>query len=93
MIVTGVLIGQRQGGRIENAGFASEEPEQTRRFLDTQARLGSFAQRSVEQQDARRRIERAKTQGWPLDGISKVERWQGIGISNSAERHHRAFAR
>ena len=93
MIVAGVLIGQRQGLRIENAGFASEEPEQTRRFLDTEARIGSLTQRSVEQKDTWRRIERAKPQGWPLDGISRVERWQGIRISNSAERHQRAFAR
>lgn len=59
MVVAGMLVGQRQGRWIEDARLAAEEPEQARRFLDTQPGEGPFAQRTIEQKDTRRGIERA----------------------------------
>ena len=35
VIVAGMLIGQRQGEWIENAGFAAEQLQQSCRLLDT----------------------------------------------------------
>src|SRR3546814_3136742 len=61
MIVIGDEVGQWQVGRIEDAGLAAEKLEQTRRFLDNEARVGALAQRSVQKKDARRGIERPQT--------------------------------
>src|SRR3546814_9091633 len=61
MIVMGDEVGQWQVGRIEDAGLAAEKLEQTRRFLDNEARVGALAQRSVQKKDARRGIERPQT--------------------------------
>ncbi len=91
MVVAGMLVGQRQRRWIEDACLAPEEPEQARRFLDTQPGEGAFAQRTIEQKDTRGGIERAKPQCRPLDGIGGIERGQGIGFSEGAERHQEAF--
>ena len=72
-IVTGDLVGQRQGRRVEDPSFGAEKLKQARGFLDAEPRKGSFAQRSVEQQDARRRIARSQAQGWPSDRMGAFE--------------------
>src|SRR3546814_16548004 len=43
-------------------------------------RIGPFAQGSVEQQDARRRIEIPQAQGWTPMNIVRLERWKTVGI-------------
>src|SRR3546814_8977440 len=55
VIVAGDLVGQRQCGGIEDTGLGAEELEQARGFLNAETRNGPLAQRSVEQQYARRR--------------------------------------
>src|SRR3546814_108083 len=59
---------------------ASEELEQTRRLFHHKQRRGPFAQGSVEQQDARRRIEIPQAQGWTPMNIVRLERWKTVGI-------------
>src|SRR3546814_4954408 len=80
MIVILDLIGHRQIGGIENPRFAAEELEQTRRLFHHKPRIGPFAQGSVEQQDARRRIEIPQAQGWTPMNIVRLERWKTVGI-------------
>ena len=87
VIVAGDLVGQRQGGGIEDPGLGAEELEQARGFLDAEPRKGPLAQRSVEQQYARRRIARPQAQGWLLDRIGAVEIWKIGRISKRAQLH------
>src|SRR3546814_5631096 len=56
MIVIGDQLGQREVRRIEDAHLASEQLEQTRGLLDDEPRIGAFAQATVKQKDARRRV-------------------------------------
>src|SRR3546814_14780334 len=74
------MVGQRQVGWIEDARLCTEELEQPRGFLDRGAREGPFAERAVEQQDARRRITRAKSEGGPIMGIARIEPGQMIRV-------------
>ena len=93
MVVASMLVRQRQGRWIKDARLAAEEPEQACRFLNAQPGEGPFAQRTVEQKDTRRGIERAEPHGGSLDGIGRIERRHDIGIGERAERHQRAFTR
>src|SRR3546814_1599777 len=58
MIVICNMIGQRQGRWIEDPGLTPEQQEMACCLLDAQARVGTLATASVEQQAARRGIVR-----------------------------------
>ena len=90
MIVAGVLVRERQGGRIEDARFTPEEAEQARRFFDAQPGKGPFAQRAIEQQDARR-VGRRRCRAqhgcfWDLKAGSVHRRAFEDRIKHSAQR-------
>ena len=87
MIVPLNLIGQRQGGGVEDAGFRPEQAEQPRRFLDRQARERPLAQRTVEQQNTRRGIGRAQAECRAVAHIGAFECRQVVGIGELAQRH------
>lgn len=54
MIVALHLIGERQVARIEYPHLCAEQDQQSRRFLGYKPAERAFAQRPIEQQDARR---------------------------------------
>ena len=55
MIIAAHLVGERQIGRIKDAGLGAEQLQQARGLLCRQARKGALAQRPIEKQDSRGR--------------------------------------
>jgi hypothetical protein len=47
-------VDQRQPRRVEHPGVAAQGAQQARGFLGRQPAIGAFAQRAVQQQEARR---------------------------------------
>jgi len=85
VVVVGDQIGQRQVRRIEDARLAAEELEQARGLFDDEPRIGAFAQAAVEQQDARRWVERAEAERGLRADIFRAERRKMGGIGERAQ--------
>ena len=84
-------IRQWQPGRIEALGFAAHGDQKSFRFVCKETRVGAFAQRAVQEQDARRVLRhrpRKPRHGWRPE-MSAIERRQ---FKRSRERGlaHRA---
>src|SRR3546814_16995026 len=86
MIVTLDLIGQRQIARIEYAHLGAEQDEQAGRLLHRKPAERPRAQRTIEQQDTRRWLERTKARRQIMPDKRETERRheQGIGKGPSA---------
>src|SRR3546814_6783376 len=74
MIVTLDLIGQRQIARIEYAHLGAEQDEQAGRLLHRKPAERTRAQRTIEQQDTRRWIERTKARRQIMPDHRAIER-------------------
>ena len=88
MIIALHLVGQRQVGRVEDARFAPEKLQQPGSLFDGEAGVGAFAQASVQQQDARRRIEFAQAERRALMDVFGPQRRQMIRIAQLAKSAH-----
>ena len=84
MVVTADLVRQRQIGGIEDARLSAKQLEQSRGFLDRETRIRALPQGAVEQQDSRRRLVGAKTNGRAGMDEGGVERREGVGIGEWA---------
>src|SRR3546814_3810042 len=70
------LIGQRQIARIEYAHLGAEQDEQAGRLLHRKPAERTRAQRTIEQQDTRRWIERTKARRQIMPDHRAIERRQ-----------------
>src|SRR3546814_7026806 len=82
------LIGQRQIARIEYAHLGAEQDEQAGRLLHRKPAERTRAQRTIEQQDTRRWIERTKARRQIMPDHRAIERRHEIGIGKCTQAGH-----
>lgn len=80
MIIVGDLIGQREVGRIEDAGLGAKELEKPRRFLHAQAGIGALPQGAVEKENPRRGRVRSQAERRAAPGELRIKRGEMIGF-------------